>query len=242
MILLMSKINIGLLHGLGGGLGDFNKLSQELIQKGYNVFKIDIPGHESPEILKNMNSTKIIKNIKSKISQYKNIVLFGHSFGGSLAINLASLVRPLGIVLFSTPYYYDYSTRIIGKGLAKLSIKIPAIRTKDIIFAKNISTSYKKHSYYYLKTFSWFMDFVSQTKHKIKNISCPSLIICGSKDNIIHHSHSQKIFSNMIATQKELYILPNSGHMIMHDLDGKQAQQKIFQFLDKIKYECNSSF
>lgn len=233
---MMSKnyIAIGLLHGLGGGFGDFEKLKTQLTQQGYQVFKIKIPGHYSPETLKNISIPRLIENTKKKLIGYKKLVLVGHSFGGNLAMNMASILKPLGIVIFSAPYYYDRYAQIISKIFASLPIKIPASKPEKIILSQNF-TYYKKHPYYYFKTFSWFMDFVAYTKDKIKNISCPTLIMCGKKDNIVPYSHSEKIFADLISQDKELCILPNSGHMIMHDLDNKKAFNKILQFLNNIR-------
>ncbi|MDF3821277.1 alpha/beta hydrolase [Leptospira sp. 96542] len=82
-----------LVHGWNGNTGNFSRLIPSLLEQGYNVFGIDLPGHglSSGRYSNIVLSGKMVRNLVEQIGNPK--VIITHSFGGAVA----TVAQELGV-------------------------------------------------------------------------------------------------------------------------------------------------
>jgi pimeloyl-ACP methyl ester carboxylesterase len=123
--------------------------------------------------------------------------------------------KPENIIL------YGYS---MGTGLAS-----------HLAIARGAKCLILESPYSSLAEMPWVADkapsYPFETKLHAKNISIPTLLIHGNKDEVITVDHSQRIFDNVKTHKKELVIIQDGGH---GDLRIRPEYKKIItDFLDK---------
>lgn len=202
------------LHGLWGSKEGHHWVVKTLIEKGYAVLRIDLPGHgESKYPL----SLDINKTIKATIDYLKSrndididrIGIMGISLGGYTVLKSGDDERLTTIVDIAG--FYAFSQEEIKK--------INAILKRMMLSVTGISE--KK-----------LMELSGQLTLSgvIKKIKCPVLIIHGEKDNIVPVSHAQRIYDEL-QCEKQIHIFPEEGHNFV----GKQDElvEIVIDWLDK---------
>ncbi len=98
-----------LIHGYTGSPTDFNGLSQFLYEKrNASVYVPLLPGHGTTvEDLRGMTHNDFIvsveETLKDLLSRYDRVILGGHSFGGQMALLLASRFPVHGVFVTAAP-------------------------------------------------------------------------------------------------------------------------------------------
>jgi pimeloyl-ACP methyl ester carboxylesterase len=65
-------------------------------------------------------------------------------------------------------------------------------------------------------------------RDRIAQITLPTLILCGEKDQLTPPSLSQKL--NKAILKSRIYIVPSAGHMVMIE-DPKAFNQRVLDFI-----------
>lgn len=89
------KAVIAIIHGLGDHSGWFSNLINHFVIKNYAVVTLDLRGHGRSEGKKGhipsydaiLDDIDILYNLAAKHFENKPVFLYGHSFGGNLALN-----------------------------------------------------------------------------------------------------------------------------------------------------------
>ncbi|WP_298442555.1 alpha/beta fold hydrolase [Ferrimicrobium sp.] len=94
------SIGVVFLHGWRRDLHDWSKVI-ELLRDDLSILALDLPGFgDSPEPLTALNSVGYAQAVAEVIREWRHdagvgrVVVVGHSFGGRVAIELASVVAP----------------------------------------------------------------------------------------------------------------------------------------------------
>jgi abhydrolase domain-containing protein 17 len=186
-----------------GNADDINALSpyfEDLSNAGFNVFAYAYRGYGTsdgkPSEQNAYEDAETAYNYlinEQKISPDK-IIIFGHSLGGAVAIDLASRKKCGGLIAEST---FVTAFRV----LTQISI-YPFDKFKSI--------------------------------DKIKNVTCPVLLIHGKKDSVISFWHGEKLFE-AANEPKENYWIDAANHNDVPDVGGKNYFTTIKNFSDKLK-------
>ncbi len=180
----MGKDTIILLHGWGGSKKSLEPLAHEL-ENQFRVLNLELPGFGETKQPPNIWGVKdyakyVVEQAQKQGSQ--NFYLFGHSFGGQIAVQI-TLDYPEKIKKLIL-----CSAAVIRKrtGLTLLKIKIAKL-FKDTplapvasLFVRN--SSYKKASPHMKKIMSKILQ--EDLTSKLSEIKCPTLILWGEKDSI----------------------------------------------------------
>jgi len=249
------KTTILFLHGLGGNMQAWNGQLSYFQSKGYQTIVFDLRGHglsDRPKELDDYALEKFAEDIVTflKIYPCKKVVLVGHCLGGMIVLKLASRMKNQlkAIIIISTSIKPLQSSQFFAKYtkflhlLAGLPLKSPLAigQIKQISFEKFSGTGdfdlrrITSDIFYttlqsYLATSSYVVTL--NDVNLLKNISCPTLIIHGAKDQIFPVSNATTLQQNI--KQSQLVILPTANHIIPIN-NKKELTYQIETYLDNL--------
>jgi pimeloyl-ACP methyl ester carboxylesterase len=208
------------LHGWGTDSQLWFKIVPELINKNYSLYLLDLPGFGQSQI---PNTTYSINDYKKIVYEFvkkmglKNINLIGHSFGGSVAIKLASenpsflnkliLVNAAGIRNSSIQKNFKTALAKIISPLFSPSFMQP-IRTK---FYQLIGSEYLN-----IPSMSKiFVLIVSENLMPLlSKINIPTLIVSGDKDKVTPVAYAREMNKKI---KKSKLVVLSTGHFSFLD-------------------------
>lgn len=228
----MFRKAILIIHGFGGGVYDEEYLSTELeFINGYDVFTFTLPGHDTmPGKYTRADwircSSQHLENLINH--GYKTIYVIGHSMGGVIATYLASKYKEVKKLVLAAPAFHylkfkDNKPDII-KSL-KFSPEVIKEYKADVIL--NRMFLLPKHA------LREFMNLISENYDTPKSVKVPTLIIIGSKDNIVPFSSAKYVYENLLSKKKELLLVKGINHDIFRSERKEEVTSEIIEFLSK---------
>lgn len=225
--------NIVLLHGWEARVERLRPLQTELTNLGWNVVNLKLPGFdlappENPWGLEDYaNFVKREADHKLHATSY---VLFGHSFGGRIAITLAA-TKPknlIGLILCS-------SGGLSRPSLFKRAPLWLAAKVGRVVFSVIPGASLVKKSLYqlarehdYEKTSGIMREVFKKTvkedlKKKLSHIAVPTLILWGKKDKMTPYKNA--LLAQKLIPQAKLVSFDHIGHRLPYEKPQALAQE-----------------
>ena len=209
---MLKKKAILLIHGFAGGAYDYGDLPNDLeLINNYKVFTYTLPGHNK-SIINNVTKEDWIKKSEYQIEKiinhgYKDIYVIGHSMGGVIASYLASRYKEVKKLVLAAPafQYFKFENNKID---ILESIKVVPNLFKDYDKSEVISRIFKVP----VSTIREFTSLVKEHHDDIKNINCPTLIIHGTKDEIVPNSSTTYVYDNIKSSSVMLVEFKNLTH------------------------------
>ena len=209
---MLNKKAILLIHGFAGGAYDYGDLPNDLeLINNYKVFTYTLPGHNK-SIINNVTKEDWIKKSEYQIEKiinhgYKDIYVIGHSMGGVIASYLASRYKEVKKLVLAAPafQYFKFENNKIN---ILESIKVVPNLFKDYDKSEVISRIFKVP----VSTIREFTSLVKEHHDDIKNIKCPTLIIHGTKDEIVPTSSTLYVYDNIKSSSVMLVEFENLTH------------------------------
>ena len=209
---MLKKKAILLIHGFAGGAYDYGDLPNDLeLINNYKVFTYTLPGHNK-SIINNVTKEDWIKKSEYQIEKiinhgYKDIYVIGHSMGGVIASYLASRYKEVKKLVLAAPafQYFKFENNKID---ILESIKVVPNLFKDYDKSEVISRIFKVP----ISTIREFTSLVKEHHDDIKNIKCPTLIIHGTKDEIVPNSSTLYVYDNIKSSSVMLVEFENLTH------------------------------
>jgi len=227
--------NVCLLHGWGANTEKLKNLGQELTKLGWSVFIAKIPFFDAPEAKKAWSLADFSAEIEKQTTDYfkkEPYFLFGHSFGGRIAIYLAAkpAANLKGIILCSTAGISRTSLAkrsffiILSKGLAPFKKLFPSLTPsfKKITYRLARASDYSQISSEVKK--ETFRQIIAENlKDKVHLIKIPTLILWGELDKVTplkdaYFFHS-KISSSVLKS------FPDEGHCLPYHQPDRLAKE-----------------
>lgn len=222
----MKDKNIVLLHGWGASVTKLRPLEKKLESLGWNVLVPKLPGFDTgspgtPWKLQDY-AKFVIKKADSKFKT-ENYLLFGHSFGGRVAVKIAADVRPNkleGIVLCASggisrtnvvKRYLFLALSRLGKILLILP---PASRLfRKLLYKLAREHDYEKANKVMKKTLSSVVN--EGLKTKLSAIEIPTLILWGDGDRATPLQDAYFLKNNIKRSEIEIY--KDQGHRLPYE-------------------------
>lgn len=237
-----------ILHGWGANIGVYTSVSDLLSQK-FTVVSLDFPGFggtpEPPDVWSVSDYADFTVKFISSFG-VKNVILFGHSFGGRVIIKMASLPElPFNI---SKIIFADSAGVMPVRG-KKQNFRIKVYKTGKFflslypvrkLFPEALESLRKKFSSADYASASPLMRGVlvktvnEDLTSLLKNIKCQTLLIWGANDTATPFSDAQ-VFEREISssgTDVGLCKIDNAGHYSF--LDQPYVFQNILKSFLKI--------
>lgn len=231
-IKLMSK-NIILLHGWGAETKKLLPLKTGLENLGWCVFLPKMIGFEkpAPETVWGIKEySDYIEDEASKKFKNNKYFVFGHSFGGGIAIKLASgeTKNLKGVILCATRGISrgKLVKRIVFSTLAKAGKMFLITPKLAGGFKKLLYKTAREHDYEKLDGVmrDIFKKVVSENlKPLVPKIKIPVLILWGQKDRMTPVKDAY--FINKYLSQSRLIIFKDQGHRLPYDKPKDLAKE-----------------
>jgi pimeloyl-ACP methyl ester carboxylesterase len=196
------------------GRGKFDEVAERLNKSGYNVLRFDFSGcGESDD--DTLTIEKELDDLKSAIKfskslGYNNIGLFGHSIGA--LVSLKCYTPEIKTMFLWSPVTdklkYDWNKKLSKEQLQELKEKGYYTRTR-----KNATRTVYKIDKQMLKE----RESLNQ-EGLLKNITCPVLILQGTKDESIPIEDSENAIK-LLSKESQLKIIDGANHDFNDHLD-----------------------
>lgn len=220
-----------LLHGWGADLHSFDSVAP-LLSANFQVILADLPGFgRSSKITKTWGVLDYAYLVEKFLDHLdlKEIFLLGHSFGGSVAIYLASFSRRVKkLVLADSSGVRQKSLwlrlRIIIYKIFKFGVPLPYQESLRKLLG---SIDYKSAG----PLRQTFIKVVNEDlRYLLPKISIPSLLIWGEKDEVTPLKEAELIKAGIAGSQ--LHVFKEGGHFPQLERP-EEFSQVVSQFLAK---------
>lgn len=242
-----------MLHGFGSSKESFNHLIEPFSTQ-YNVHAIDLKGFGDSPIPKDFRYSAYDQalHVMEYINAHhlENVILLGHSYGGSVALVLASLYpeKFSKLILVDPAAYHQQMPSLlrlmqipvvgmIGYYLVPISYSVRS-GYKYVYFddakiseemVAHLSAHFKKPDaryVYYHASFDLIPEDIEQVAKNYQKITIPTLIIWGREDIVIPRQMGYRLKKDLPNAEFEL--LPYCGH-----IPQEECPQKVIQSISK---------
>ncbi len=208
----MFRTAVLVVHGFCGGLWE-NEYLVNYLQQFHNIdtYAYTLPGHEKDFLSKAnyhdwINDTE--RHYLELTKKYKRIILIGHSMGGVICSYLASKYKVKKLILIAPAFeYLNFSKNKEDLKDIKSLVK----EKSNYSLYKDFATKLIRYSPLVLNE---FRKLVKENKDTVKNITCETLILHGSTDEIVPLSSSKYVYNNINSNNKYLTVINDARHRV----------------------------
>ncbi|MBP1932622.1 alpha/beta hydrolase [Ammoniphilus resinae] len=225
-----------LIHGFTGSTLEVMPLASHFQRLDYHVAAPLLAGHgTSPEEL---HKTSREDWFHSVVTAYQKLMawdptevyVIGHSMGGLLAIQLASLYSIKALATLSTPIFVrDQRIKYVGflkyiLSYSKRSKEKPA-HIEEHIFPYQRTPLASVHQLSLL---------IKEVKALLSSIQSPIFIAQSGQDETVDPSSADYIFREIGSNYKEKILYPKSTHIITFDIEREKLCKDLTNFIQNI--------
>jgi len=247
-----AKKCILIVHGLGEHSGRYEDFGLRLTKKKIGIYSFDLPGHGNSDGRKGhiqkfsefIDATEQVLIHIRRNNLECQIVLFGHSLGGLIALNFlidresreiesAIISSPWIKLAIEVPKYLLNIQRVFKNLFPSLSLNNrinPLDLSKDQKIINEYINDKNVHDRISIKLYSEVVDSIQLVKEKSEKIKIRTLIYHGKNDRLISYHGSEEI--NKKINNSELNILNNVYHEPHNDIEKDLVFDKIYKFLE----------
>lgn len=229
-----------LIHGFAGGCYDYGELGNDLqTYRNFDVFTFTLPGHDKLKI-NNVTKEDWIKAGEDQIEKiikngYKSIYIIGHSMGGIIASHLASKYPKVKKLVLAAPAFKYLTFKDDKIDIVESLKKVPKL-FKDYDSETVISRILKSP----ILTVKEFMDLAEAHTDDVKKIKIPTLILHGTKDELVPVDSVNYVYDNIGATSVTLIELENITHDLFINNRYKEIKKIILNFFIEYNFSTKT--
>ena len=230
-----------LLHGLMGGLSNFDQMIRFFSERGYKVVVPQLPIYDLPVL--NTNLSAIAKYVAKFIDEHikEPVTIVGNSMGGHIGLILTT-TRPdfvQNLVLTGSSGLYE---RTFGDSFPRKSDKDYIKRkTQEVFYDPEVATDELVDEVFgivndRMKGIKTVMLARSAIKHNmlndLPNIKCPTCIIWGRQDNVTPPEVAEDMHKYI--PNSSLFWIEQCGHAAMME-KPKEFNEILYNWLKSIQ-------
>lgn len=230
-----------LLHGLMGGLSNFDQMIRFFSEKGYKVVVPQLPIYDLPVL--NTNLSAIAKYVAKFIDEQvkEPVTIVGNSMGGHIGLILTTTRPDLvkNLVLTGSSGLYE---RTFGDSFPRKSDKEYIKRkTQEVFYDPDVATDELVDEVFgivndRMKGIKTVMLARSAIKHNmlndLPNIKCPTCIIWGRQDNVTPPEVAEDMHKYI--PNSSLFWIEHCGHAAMME-KPKEFNEILYNWLKNIQ-------
>lgn len=224
-----------LIHGYTDCPFTLARLGERLAGAGLTVRCDLLPGHGTdPAELNRLHWRDwweaVLRGYDALARECEAVFAMGLSFGGTLALHLATH-RPLaGLVTLSAmlgsvdprPYY--------ARWLRHIMPMVPKSTGPDVC-REEARTDYVGYDTVPVGGVAQAMNLIAHVAQDLPEVRCPILVIHGANDHTVPLDNAHQIMREVGSATKKLVVLPNSYHVITLDLDREALEAEVLEFV-----------
>lgn len=230
-----------LLHGLMGGLSNFDQMIRFFSERGYKVMVPQLPIYDLPVL--NTNLSAIAKYVAKFIDEHiqEPVTIVGNSMGGHIGLILTTTRPDLvqNLVLTGSSGLYE---RTFGDSFPRKSDKDYIKRkTQEVFYDPDVATDELVDEVFgivndRMKGIKTVMLARSAIKHNmlndLPNIKCPTCIIWGRQDNVTPPEVAEDMHKYI--PNSSLFWIEQCGHAAMME-KPKEFNEILYNWLKSIQ-------
>jgi carboxylesterase len=236
--LLGNRVGCLLIHGHTGTPKEMRWMGEYLADKGYSVLGIRLAGHAtSPEDMRRMHWTDWIASVEDGFYQLMGcadqIFVIGLSMGGILSLQFAAHHPVAGVIAMSTPYSLPKDPRLAFVGV--IAWIMPWMKQGPPDF-HNPEAAEDHVCYPYFPTHSVIelRDLLKEMRSDLPRVNVPTLIIHSRQDKGVAPGNAEQLLEGLGSTDKRIFWVENSGHVITRDPDRDLIFQASHEFIQRV--------
>lgn len=223
-----------LLHGFTGNPDEVAPLAKHIQERtDWLIHLPTLPGHEADGDLREVTWQDWLQFAEAEFQHLQqkctSVYVVGFSMGGLIALYLSVKYTVPRLVLLA-PALFQLNTPQLLEDFVKIFKEYPpenpAILDQLERYKRKITTTPLRAVYQFKK-------LVKEVTPYIPYVDSPVLIIQGKKDDVVVPDSAKRIYSQVSSEEKELLYLPESKHMLCHDVEKELVFQAVSQFLLK---------
>lgn len=203
-----------IIHGFAGGVYDEERLQYHLNSKWeLDVYNFTLPGHKR-NLTHDISYKEWIESTEKHVELliqkgYRTIYVVGHSMGGILATHVAIKYKEVKKLVLAAPafQYLDEDSDFKDKFDALVKNGVNIVKTYH---AKEILSRMLKVS---IPMLMEFHKIVENSQDKPAQVTVPTLIFQGTKDEIVPQTSSEFVYDNVKGKKWLVYL-----NGITHDI------------------------
>ncbi|MFC1726053.1 alpha/beta fold hydrolase [candidate division KSB1 bacterium] len=236
------------LHGLGDNSDTFRYVLEKSLFKNYSILLVDLIGFGRSDKPDNFTyelniQAEMLQELIKRLN-IDELILIGHSFGGTLGILLSELLQPKVNIFFNcegvlTERDLTWSRSIFSKNfdefkntgfeLFKQKVKSSAEKyPSNIVYLERLKYAVAESIYYSTKSMT---ELIKQKNlfDRFLNLECPKYYIMGENTHK-RHNLTEKMLKK---TDVQLEYISSSGHFMVLD-NPEEFYAKIKKILDEL--------
>ena len=223
-----------LIHGFTGTPAEMRLLGEHLHEKGFTVLAVRLPGHGTE--IQDMESTTwrhwygaALDGLHLLTVLCNEINVVGLSMGGLLALKLAAEYPVARVAALSAPIFLT-TRRLPLLPLYRAFRRFIPKKRRDYDIDPQYYIGYDHTP---LNCLASLMELIQSVQADLPAIHCPTLLIQSRREHTVRPESASYILEHLGATDKELFWLQKSGHVITVDIERQIVFDKVAEFLDQ---------
>jgi pimeloyl-ACP methyl ester carboxylesterase len=236
---------IVLVHGAGGNAHVWHRQIAALGQK-HSPIALDLPGHGRSAGVEGLATVQDYADFIAAFMdalKLRSAVIFGHSMGGAIAMDLALRypARVQALILAATAAKFNVSSDLVESLRAVMMGRAPQAFTTDSYSPKTVKENFDVVREGWMEQIRTdprvrYTDIVACTKVDLRDgivkIDKPTLVVAGADDQGTSPADAEIIRSKIRGAK--LVTIPDSGHVVLHERPA-ELQAAVDSFLAELK-------
>lgn len=197
-------------------------------KKDIKVKTFVLPGHEKKKIEKIPYQKwleKAEEELLTLLNQKESVILVGHSMGGAIATILAAKYKEVKKLVLIAPAYSvgsflqnreDFKNLLLHKTNKTLGTGFEGVLQKTFLVPKSDIKEVRKIG--------------ELATNQIENITCPTLLLHGTMDNVVPITSSINVYAK-IKAKKHFTILIDIRHQVFKSNKKEEISSYIYSFI-----------
>ena len=241
-----------IVHGFGEHSGRYDHVARVLASCGLTVACPDLRGHgQSPGLRGDIERfeqylddlTAITDHVFSPRVPSKGVVVFGHSFGGLVALHWAArrpqdirclvIQSPLLGVGFHVPRWKEYAAAVLARWFPRLTLPggvNPAWLSHDPTVVDGYRHDPLVHDQVSLRGYGMIRRAMSQARAFAGQITVPVLLLYGSEDHVVSVQACREV-AGLLVCENRVKEFPGAYHELHHESIEPELLAEIAQWI-----------
>jgi carboxylesterase len=234
-----NRIGCLLIHGFTGAPKEMRWMGEYFGNLGYSVLGVRLAGHATqPEDMPRMQWQDWLSSVEDGYYFLKGCVdqvfVMGLSMGGILSLLFASQHPVSGVVAMSTPYALPDDPRM--PFLRIISVLLPKMKKGPSDWHNlEAETDHVDYPYIPTRAIIQLRDLLGEMRSALPKVKVPVLLIHSKHDTGVAPQNAEQILAALGSTDKQLFWVENSGHVIPREPDRYLAFKAADEFIRRVQ-------